>query len=368
MKPAAPARSLLLALLLFGALPAAEAQITLTADDVPYQLGDNDFTQRFTDNEDGSNTAALEALIALDGPNQTYDFSGVTFEELIEGTIEVTSGATGPGAGISPLDQATLTARFPLEFDPGGGGVTADNYFYTRIASDEAVNLGAYIEGEQDGTPFVVILRNLPAGAVESVFPLTFGTTWSDSYTQEADFDGTTVTSTVDSEYEVDGWGTMTGPGFSGVPVLRVRHLQEITTFGFTITTVTYEFRSQTSVFAAITEGDTGVPPTASITVTGPLTTAVEDDGDASGFALAPAQPNPLTAQATLAYRLPTPQHVRLTVHDALGREVAVLVDGTRPAGTHEVAFDARALPNGVYTYRLTAGPHRQARLLTVLR
>src|SRR5690606_34891676 len=109
-------------------------------------------------------------------------------------------------------------------------------------------------------------------------------------------------------------------------------------------------------------------PPTANITVTGPLTTAVEPDGDASGFGLAPAQPNPAAARATLAYRLPTPQHVRLAVYDALGREVAVLVDGARPAGTHEVVFDAGALPGGVYMYRLSAGPHRQARLLTVVR
>ena len=36
-----------------------------------------------------------------------------------------------------------------------------------------------------------------------------------------------------------------------------------------------------------------------------------------------------------------------------LGRQVRVLVDGTREAGTHEVVFDTSDLPSGTYLYRL---------------
>src|SRR5690606_24861414 len=320
------------------------AQITITADDLPYQIGSHDYTQRYTDNEDGSNTAALNALIALSGANRTYDFTAVTFEHTVDGTIEVSAGATGPGAGTSPFDEATLTALFPFEVDPGGGIVVADYYFYSRVTDTETANLGAYVEGEQDGMPFTLTIRNLPDGAVDSVFPLTSGTTWSGSYTQEVDFDGTTLTSTVEDEYEVDGWGTMAGPGFDGVPVLRVRHTQEITTFGFTTTTVSYEFRSRTHVFAVITEGDALQPPTAALTITGPISTAVGNGGP-SAFELSPAQPNPSASRTVLAYHLPSPQLVRLAVYDVLGREVAVLVDEARPAGPHEIVFDADGLP-----------------------
>ena len=44
---------------------------------------------------------------------------------------------------------------------------------------------------------------------------------------------------------------------------------------------------------------------------------------------------------------------VRLVIYDVLGRQVRVLVDGTREAGTHEVVFEAGNLPSGTYLVRL---------------
>ncbi|MDP2885784.1 MAG: endo-1,4-beta-xylanase [Ignavibacteria bacterium] len=49
---------------------------------------------------------------------------------------------------------------------------------------------------------------------------------------------------------------------------------------------------------------------------------------------------------------------VRLIVYDALGREVATLVDEEKPAGSYTVLWNARNLPSGVYVYRIVAGDH----------
>lgn len=46
---------------------------------------------------------------------------------------------------------------------------------------------------------------------------------------------------------------------------------------------------------------------------------------------------------------------VHLSVYDLLGREVAVLVDEMRDAGTFSVKFDAGKIQSGVHVYRLTA-------------
>lgn len=76
----------------------------------------------------------------------------------------------------------------------------------------------------------------------------------------------------------------------------------------------------------------------------------------ATPFNLSPARPDPFNPTTTIAYALPSAQEVRLTVFDLMGRQVAVLVDGWREAGSHEVTFDGSHLASGVYIYRLRAG------------
>ena len=72
-----------------------------------------------------------------------------------------------------------------------------------------------------------------------------------------------------------------------------------------------------------------------------------------AGYVLESNYPNPFNPQTTIRFGMPESAQVRLVVFDVLGRQVRVLVDGVREAGTHEVVFDARALPSGTYLYRL---------------
>jgi hypothetical protein len=68
------------------------------------------------------------------------------------------------------------------------------------------------------------------------------------------------------------------------------------------------------------------------------------------------AAPNPFAGSATIRFALAEPAGVTLAVYDALGREVARLVDGPLVAGPHAAVLDARALPSGRYRYRLRVG------------
>ena len=63
--------------------------------------------------------------------------------------------------------------------------------------------------------------------------------------------------------------------------------------------------------------------------------------------------PNPFNPSTTIRFGLPESAQVRLVVYDVLGRQISVLVDGTKEAGMHEVVFDASDLPSGMYLYRL---------------
>jgi len=80
------------------------------------------------------------------------------------------------------------------------------------------------------------------------------------------------------------------------------------------------------------------------------------------------ASPNPFNPTTALGYRLPAPGRVSLRVYDTAGREVAMLVDGWRDAGTHEVTFDASGLSSGIYFARLQAGEVVQTQKLVLLK
>ena len=85
-------------------------------------------------------------------------------------------------------------------------------------------------------------------------------------------------------------------------------------------------------------------------------------------LALEQSYPNPMQTWAQVTFHLPEPAHVNLTVYDALGREVARLVDAALPAGTHDAVLDGRSLSSGVYFYRLSAGTQRRVQQLVVVR
>ncbi len=86
------------------------------------------------------------------------------------------------------------------------------------------------------------------------------------------------------------------------------------------------------------------------------IPTATEEAEQPARFALEGNYPNPFNPSTTLSYSLGRTGPVHLAVYDLSGREVAVLVDRTQPAGRHEVTFDAGSLASGVYLSRLTAG------------
>ncbi len=63
--------------------------------------------------------------------------------------------------------------------------------------------------------------------------------------------------------------------------------------------------------------------------------------------------PNPFNPVTVIRYDVPQNGPVRLSVYDATGRQIAVLVDQEVAAGRYQTHFDATNLASGVYFYRL---------------
>ena len=80
------------------------------------------------------------------------------------------------------------------------------------------------------------------------------------------------------------------------------------------------------------------------------------------------AEPNPFRGTTRIVYGLSESSPVRLTVFDVSGRAVQRLVTETQAAGEYEIVWDARALPAGVYFYRLEALGIDQTRRAVVIR
>lgn len=64
--------------------------------------------------------------------------------------------------------------------------------------------------------------------------------------------------------------------------------------------------------------------------------------------------PNPVNANSRLRYTLEHSTHVRITLCDASGRTVSVLVDEQLPAGQHGVALNTSTLTTGLYILSLS--------------
>lgn len=92
----------------------------------------------------------------------------------------------------------------------------------------------------------------------------------------------------------------------------------------------------------------------------------------AEGILLDPARPNPAHGSTVLGFTLAQPGAVRLAIYDVSGRVVRTLVDGSRLAGAHQIAWDGRdeqgrRLPSGIYSYRAETGAMAQSRKLILL-
>lgn len=87
----------------------------------------------------------------------------------------------------------------------------------------------------------------------------------------------------------------------------------------------------------------------------------VSQDFIPADYTLSQNYPNPFNPSTKIKFTIPSvtlrqaqsDNFVTLKVYDALGNEVATLVNEQKPAGTYEITWYAEGLPSGVYFYQL---------------
>jgi len=100
--------------------------------------------------------------------------------------------------------------------------------------------------------------------------------------------------------------------------------------------------------------------------------------GAPAKFSIEQNYPNPFNPSTIIQYAISSRQFVKLTVYDLLGREIEILVNEEKPAGSYEVEFNSSTLSgsvsakggyaSGVYFYQLKAGDYVETKKMVLLR
>lgn len=98
-----------------------------------------------------------------------------------------------------------------------------------------------------------------------------------------------------------------------------------------------------------------------------PVLTGAIDSEAGRGIELLGNYPNPFQDTTTIQYYLPEPMPVTVEVFNAMGQQVARLLDRNQPAGLRHVRFTAEDVTSGRYIFRLRADGKTLVHPMTVV-
>jgi len=102
---------------------------------------------------------------------------------------------------------------------------------------------------------------------------------------------------------------------------------------------------------------------------TPPVSVERENDLVPAEFYLDQNFPNPFNPSTEIKFGITEASNIDLRIYDALGREVAVLINNEfKSAGSYSIKFDASRLASGNYVYRLNAGKNTLSRKMQLLK
>lgn len=100
-----------------------------------------------------------------------------------------------------------------------------------------------------------------------------------------------------------------------------------------------------------------------------PVSVEKEDDIVPAQFYLNQNFPNPFNPTTEIKFGITESGNIDLRIFDALGREVAVLINNEfMSAGNYNVKYDASNLASGNYIYRMTAGSNTVSKKMQLLK
>jgi hypothetical protein len=89
-------------------------------------------------------------------------------------------------------------------------------------------------------------------------------------------------------------------------------------------------------------------------------------DTKLEGNGLGQNYPNPFNPATTINYSLANESHISIKLYNALGVEVATILDANEASGENQVVFNGDNLPSGTYFYTMKAGTFSATKRLVI--
>lgn len=111
--------------------------------------------------------------------------------------------------------------------------------------------------------------------------------------------------------------------------------------------------------------------------VSGEILTKVENPYDMATlpifFDLKQNFPNPFNPDTKINYSIPKSSHVKITVYNILGEQIAILLDDQKEAGNYVITWNGKdgfnkQIPSGIYFYKMEAGNYKKILKMTLVR
>ncbi len=284
--------------------------------------------------------------------------------------VELTIGVA-PGTSTGPGD---VIAEFPVTLEPYGRYVAIASGVLDPGSFDEnpdarPIAFSLYPRGDmREYVHFGLVKAIIFHGATDApmVDVIAHGRWWSRTVADDigyGDFSGYSTYLPTDYEFEVTLADDNSAVVATYAADLGPAAFKALTVFasGFLNDAQGPAF----GLFAALPDGTVLELPVVGAPTRGE---SLADEGGSVKFALKQNAPNPFNPVTTIAFSLPEPQDVKLTIYNAKGQMVRTVVDEQRDAGHHTVTMDAKQLPSGIYFYRLEAGPHMDMKKMTLLK
>ncbi len=350
-------------ILTFGVWNFTFAQITLTKDDAPSDLGDY-FVMGTAD------TVAVE--LGEPGANKYWDFSNIALTE--EDCWRVVDFDTSPFADRF----RSLNGNLTYEVTEHVQDTIFITYNYARLTDSELTQLGMgkYKIVGSDTTIIEMIVSNRSKPQLN--LPVKYGDQeWASVVEFDTVYLGFKATVIDSNKNQIDGWGTIK-THFGEFPCLRIR--QDHSTFAYAelvpgvkikypleININYYWVTNNFGIIATVTGmsdpqnkpfPDPNYTTAKSVNIMTNFLTSVRDMSSGKipeQFELFQNYPNPFNARTTIRYQLNEPAEVKLRVFNLVGQQVALLVRTKQEAGTYEIEWNAADLPSGIYYYQVQA-------------